>query len=254
VPPTASCTTARTVKSSSPAPSATSPLEPRPRRTRFSSTTKPGNYSTPNPPGESASLPKPSSGLISPKSVHGRVSTAGASVLSNPPPAARPTGPATEVEHGPRNGQQVALTFHGQGDPAIATSVLAALTAGRAKVTVMAVGTWLDAHPSMAASITGGGHELGNHTWSHPELASLSEQGIRAEIGRCRDTLIRLSGSPGGYFRSPVRSTPPPSSVPSPPSSGTRCACPMTSTPSTGQIPDQPRSAAPSWGQPQDRS
>jgi len=79
--------------------------------------------------------------------------------------------------------------------------VLAALAAGRAKVTVMAVGTWLDAHPSMAASITGGGHELGNHTWSHPELASLSEQGIRAEIGRCRDTLIRLSGSPGGYFR-----------------------------------------------------
>jgi len=121
--------------------------------------------------------------------------------VSNPPSSAAPTEPSTEVGHGPRNGQQVALTFHGQGDPAVATSVLAALAAGHAKVTVMAVGSWLEAYPSMAASITGGGHELGNHTWSHPDLASLSEQGIRADIGRCRDTLIGLSGSPGRYFR-----------------------------------------------------
>jgi len=79
--------------------------------------------------------------------------------VSNPPSSAAPTEPSTEVGHGPRNGQQVALTFHGQGDPAVATSVLAALAAGHAKVTVMAVGSWLEAYPSMAASITGGGHE-----------------------------------------------------------------------------------------------
>ena len=103
--------------------------------------------------------------------------------------------------HGPRNGQQVALTFHGQGDPAIAAAVLTALATGHTTATVMAVGTWLEAYPAMASAITGGGHELGNHTWSHPDLASLSEQGIRSEIGRCRDTLIRLSGSPGAYFR-----------------------------------------------------
>ncbi len=121
--------------------------------------------------------------------------------VSYPPTSTAPTGSSTEVVHGPRDGQQVALTFHGQGDPAIATAVLTALAAAHAKVTVMAVGTWLDANPSMAGAISSAGHELGNHTWSHPALASLSEQSIRAEIARCRDTLIRLTGTPGAYFR-----------------------------------------------------
>lgn len=120
---------------------------------------------------------------------------------SSPPSSAAPTGPSTEVVHGPRNGQQVALTFHGQGDPAIATAVLTALDTAHAQGTVMAVGTWIEANASMADVISSAGHELGNHTWSHPDLASLSEQDIRTEIARCRDTLIQLTGSPGAYFR-----------------------------------------------------
>ncbi len=111
------------------------------------------------------------------------------------------TGPATEVVRGSRGRKQVALTFHGQGDPTIAAAVLDVLAAHHATGTVMAVGGWLAANPSMAATITAGGHELGNHTWTHPDLASLPEPQIRAEIGRCRDTLVGLSGGPGNYFR-----------------------------------------------------
>ncbi len=103
--------------------------------------------------------------------------------------------------HGSRGSAQVALTFHGQGDPAIGAAVLSALARAQAKVTVLAVGTWLDANPSMADAIIGGGHELGNHTWTHPDLASLGEPEVRVQIERCRDTLLRLTGSPGAYFR-----------------------------------------------------
>lgn len=93
------------------------------------------------------------------------------------------------------------MTFHASGDPQIATRVLAALAAGGAKVTVFAVGTWLRDNPAMAKAITSAGHELANHTFTHPTLETLDEAGIRAELLRCRDELTRLSGGPGVYAR-----------------------------------------------------
>jgi peptidoglycan/xylan/chitin deacetylase (PgdA/CDA1 family) len=45
------------------------------------------------------------------------------------------------------------------------------------------------------------GHELGNHTWTHPNLAGLAADPMYAEIQRCRDKLVELTGSPGAFFR-----------------------------------------------------
>jgi peptidoglycan/xylan/chitin deacetylase (PgdA/CDA1 family) len=116
-------------------------------------------------------------------------------------PSPTPHGPATEVVHGPRTRPEVALTFHGAGDPALATELLRTLDRARAQVTVLAVGTWLAANPGFARRITGAGHELGNHTWTHPVLDDLSAAPARTEIERCRDLLVSLTGSPGAHFR-----------------------------------------------------
>ena len=45
------------------------------------------------------------------------------------------------------------------------------------------------------------GHELGNHTWSHPDLAALDDDGVRVEIERCRDLIAAATGGPGAFFR-----------------------------------------------------
>lgn len=121
---------------------------------------------------------------------------------TTPPPTtpAAPTGPAVEVGNGPRGSAQVALTFHASGDAATATRVLAALAAADAHVTVFVVGTWLRDNPAMAATITTAGHELANHTWSHPTLENLDEAGIRDELQRCRDELAAV-GTPPRYAR-----------------------------------------------------
>jgi peptidoglycan/xylan/chitin deacetylase (PgdA/CDA1 family) len=110
-------------------------------------------------------------------------------------------GPAVEVGRGSGTRPQVALTFHGAGDPAIARDVLDVLSSRQALVSVMVVGTWLEANPGLAGVITAAGHELGNHTWTHPVLADLPESGIRDEIDRCRDLLVQLTGTPGALFR-----------------------------------------------------
>jgi peptidoglycan/xylan/chitin deacetylase (PgdA/CDA1 family) len=115
-----------------------------------------------------------------------------------PPLAA---GTPEEVVSGPRNRQQVALTFHGQGDPKLATALLEAAEQHGAKVTVLAVGSWLDEQPQMAQRILSGGHELGNHTQNHLDITSMSPDQAYAEITACADRLKRLTGSIGRWFR-----------------------------------------------------
>lgn len=106
-----------------------------------------------------------------------------------------------EIQSGPTTAGRVALTFHGQGDPAIARSVLAEAERAHARITVMAVGSWLDAYPEMAKRILDGGHELGNHTQNHLAISSLSPDQAYAEIDRCAQRLRQLTGSIGTWFR-----------------------------------------------------
>ena len=117
-----------------------------------------------------------------------------------PPPRAYPGQPA-QLTHGPRTRPRVALTFHGQGDPAIARALLAAAEKHGARVTVLAVGSWLDQHPELARRILDGGHDLGNHTPRHLAINTMAEADARTEITACAGRLKKLTGSIGTWFR-----------------------------------------------------
>jgi peptidoglycan/xylan/chitin deacetylase (PgdA/CDA1 family) len=117
-------------------------------------------------------------------------------------PIARPPGgPAVELVHATSGRPEVALTFHGAGDPALGRSVLEALRKADVAATVLAVGTWLQSNPDAARMVTDLGHELGNHTWSHRVMSALSVSAQRSEIERCRDRIAALTGGPGAFFR-----------------------------------------------------
>ncbi|OKK20518.1 polysaccharide deacetylase [Streptomyces sp. CB00455] len=146
----------------------------------------------------------------------GRPATAPATAPTTPPPGparpdraapAAPAGPRrfagqpVEIGHGPRDRPRVALTFHGNGDPATGRAVLAEAERAGARVTVLAIGTWLDAHPDMARRILDGGHELGNHTQRHLGINDMPEAEAYAEITGCAQRLKRLTGSIGTFFR-----------------------------------------------------
>ncbi|MFD3868927.1 polysaccharide deacetylase family protein [Streptomyces sp. NPDC058623] len=133
--------------------------------------------------------------------------TASGAAPVKPAPAAPAPAPRrfaaqpVEIGHGPRDRPRVALTFHGNGDPAIARSVLAEAERGGARVTVLAIGSWLDEHPDMARRVLDGGHELGNHTQRHLAINEMSEAEAYAEITGCAQRLKRLTGSIGTWFR-----------------------------------------------------
>ena len=124
------------------------------------------------------------------------------------PPAPAPPPVARFVINGPRTQPKVALTFHADGDPAVAEQVLRYAEVGGAKVTAFVLGSWLEANPLMVRRMLGAGHQLGNHTYSHPHAAQLTPELLRDEIVRCRDVLVRLSGSKGVAVRIPETSRP----------------------------------------------
>ncbi|MDH6575828.1 polysaccharide deacetylase family protein [Kitasatospora sp. MAP5-34] len=145
------------------------------------------------------------------------LNTAGPAATGLPAaPSRTPTAPATagataapplavntpdEVVNGPRDRREVALTFHGQGDPALATALLAAAEKHGARLTVLAVGSWLDQQPQMARRILDGGHELGNHTQNHLDISTMTAAQAQAEITQCAERLQKLTGSIGRWFR-----------------------------------------------------
>ncbi|MFI1931950.1 polysaccharide deacetylase family protein [Streptomyces sp. NPDC020330] len=117
-----------------------------------------------------------------------------------PAPRAFP-GLPFRIAHGPRDRPRVALTFDGRGDPDLARAALARCEQAGAHVTVLAVGAWLADHPGLARRILDGGHEIGNHTEHHLDLASLDERAAYEEIAACARRLRRLTGSIGAWFR-----------------------------------------------------
>jgi peptidoglycan/xylan/chitin deacetylase (PgdA/CDA1 family) len=72
--------------------------------------------------------------------------------------------------------------------------MIAALRPASAPVTVFAVGSWLDENPRVAGRLLDAGHELANHTYSHPALGRSSAAEVADEIARCRDVLARAAG------------------------------------------------------------
>ena len=92
-----------------------------------------------------------------------------------------------QVVHGSRSRARVALTFHGQGPVSMADALLTEAERAGAPVTVLAVGTWLEQYPQMARRVLRGGHDLGNHTLHHLDIAAMDAQAPmrRSRAARC---------------------------------------------------------------------
>ncbi|MGW0663592.1 polysaccharide deacetylase family protein [Streptodolium elevatio] len=123
--------------------------------------------------------------------------------VSVPPGSAPPAAGAlpAEVARAGTGRPEVALTFHGQGDPAGVERLLAVVERARVGVTVLAVGTWLGEYPAMAGRVLAGGHELGNHSENHLDMLSMDAETAYREIAACAARLTALTGSHGRWFR-----------------------------------------------------
>lgn len=96
------------------------------------------------------------------------------------------------LERGPRNSRAVALTFDDGPHEEFTPRVLAALARHGARATFFLVGANAARLPHLVRAIADAGHEIGNHSQTHAEFASLKYAGIAAEFRAADLTLAGL--------------------------------------------------------------
>ena len=104
---------------------------------------------------------------------------------------------------GARDSMKVALTFDDGPDPRYTADILDTLRSRGAKATFFVVGRNADEYPGLLRRIVREGHEVGNHTYTHPNLGLTSSLVTRFEIiatGRLLESLLNRRTA---LFRAP---------------------------------------------------
>ncbi len=98
---------------------------------------------------------------------------------------------------------QMALTFDdGPNDPHT-MHLLDVLARHNAKATFFLIGKYVRQRPDIARAILAAGHEIGNHTDSHPNLVLVSAVRLRQELSDCGKALEDALGTKITLFRPP---------------------------------------------------
>ena len=137
-----------------------------------------------------------------------------ATVLWAQQPSPSPTKPKTAPEPEPKttvssvhvDGPYIALTFDDGPNQKLTPRLLDLLAEHHIHVTFFVVGENAAEYPEILQRAVREGHEVGNHTWSHPNLAKTSDENVRSQIKRTEEAITNAIGSRPTLFRPPYGS------------------------------------------------
>ncbi|TWT07167.1 LysM peptidoglycan-binding domain-containing protein [Planococcus sp. CPCC 101016] len=115
---------------------------------------------------------------------------------------------STYITKGNTTSKVVALTFDDGSDGTNINKILDVLSANNVKATFFLTGSGAKNHPSWIKNISNKGHQLGNHSYSHPDFVKLSAAKIKAELDTTEATIKDITGkSTKPIFRPPFGSS-----------------------------------------------
>jgi len=82
-------------------------------------------------------------------------------------------------------------------------SILETLKNNNIKLTFFIVGDWADKFPEAVKKISDAGHEIGNHSNTHPHVNNLGETENIKEIQSCSEKIEKLTGKKTTLYRAP---------------------------------------------------
>jgi peptidoglycan/xylan/chitin deacetylase (PgdA/CDA1 family) len=98
---------------------------------------------------------------------------------------------------------KIALTFDDGPHPKSTPLILETLAKFGVLATFFLVGRHIVSHREIADCVVKGGHNIGNHTYSHAFLPLLPDKQVKKEIVRTHELLMSLNGHPPRYLRPP---------------------------------------------------
>jgi peptidoglycan/xylan/chitin deacetylase (PgdA/CDA1 family) len=127
---------------------------------------------------------------------------ASAQNTADTPPTAAVTEKITFTEVNV-DGPYIAMTFD-DGPHATNTPKLLEMAAQRhIKLTFFVLGECVEQNPAVLQQEVAEGHEIGNHSWSHPNLAKLSDDAVRSQLQRTQDIIVKAAGIKPKLMRPP---------------------------------------------------
>ena len=107
------------------------------------------------------------------------------------------------VTRGSTSKPVIALTFDDGPHPTLTPKLLDILAEKKVKATFYVLGQRVAQYPALAKRIRREGHELGNHSWSHANLASRSDSVMLDELKRTGDVIRKATGKRPTTMRPP---------------------------------------------------
>ena len=110
-----------------------------------------------------------------------------------------------EIFHGDTSQKAMALTFDCGGGVDSLQHILAALENNSVTGTFFLEGNFVHLKPEIVPLILNGGHELGNHSFTHPKFTTLTQTQVAQELTRTEAAISAAAGTPTPmrYFRFP---------------------------------------------------
>ena len=104
------------------------------------------------------------------------------------------------------DGPYVAMTFDDGPHGSLTPKLLDLLAAHHMKVTFFVIGQNAAEHPEIVRRAAREGHEIGNHSWSHPNLGKTSDDAVRNELQKTDDVIAAAIGKRPTLMRPPYGS------------------------------------------------
>lgn len=102
-----------------------------------------------------------------------------------------------------RDDKAIALTIDAAWNSDKTKFILDTLDQYGIKATFFLCGVWVKAYPEMVKEIAARGHEIGNHSLTHPHMNRISAEEIKKELSDLDDEIERLIGKRTNLFRAP---------------------------------------------------
>jgi peptidoglycan/xylan/chitin deacetylase (PgdA/CDA1 family) len=107
------------------------------------------------------------------------------------------------LECGPAGSREVALTFDDGPHPLFTPLVLEVLRRYGVPATFFCVGLNAHAYPELVAQTADAGHQVANHTWSHPYLPDLRRDELLRQVDATNEALAKVTGGSNTLVRPP---------------------------------------------------
>jgi cellulose synthase/poly-beta-1,6-N-acetylglucosamine synthase-like glycosyltransferase/peptidoglycan/xylan/chitin deacetylase (PgdA/CDA1 family)/spore germination protein YaaH len=114
--------------------------------------------------------------------------------------------PESITRQGDPGPHRVALTFDDGPDPKWTPKILQILSDKKAPAAFFVLGTQAQHYPDLVERIAVDGHEIGNHSYTHQNLAEAGDQQIELELNATTRLIEAITGHSTAYFRPPYNS------------------------------------------------